>query len=237
MKYSILHTAVLLLFFSVSASAQTLEMSRGQVSYEDKIRQTIKVSIQPESKEVKRAWKKFIQKTYDADVDGFGLITNKEILTAKDANINTISNKSMDLFAQIEENGSQTEMHVFGALGYDLFLNPQNYSKEFWGMEDLVIDFLVHFLPDHIQDNVDEVAKTLADLKDDRADLKKDIQDRKGKIESLKKEITENEEEIKQLNKNLISNEKSVNKTAIDLRVKKRKLDRVQEELGVIDNN
>jgi len=236
MKYYLLPLVTLFLVFSLSTSAQTLEMSRAEVSYEGKSRPSIKVSLQPESKEVKKAWKKFIQNSYDADVDGFGLFSNKEILKAEAAEISSISNKKMDLFAQIVESGDQTEMQVFGAVGYDLFFGPQNYAQEFWAMEDLVIDFLVSFLPDQIQDNVDEAAETLSDLKDERADMEKDIEDKMEKIDDLKKEIVETENEIVQLKKDLITNGTSINKAEIEVRIKKRKLERVEDKLKRMEN-
>ena len=225
------------LFCSANTFAQTLEIENGQVLYDKKSRPAILIKINPETKEVKKSWKKFIQKEHDVDVDGIGLFTNKDILKTEKAIVKSISDKQIDLFAKIVENEELTEISVFGSFGYDLYISPAEFPQEYAAMENIVFDFLNKLLPEYLKENVEELEDQLTDLKDNLNDKKDNIEDNKKDIAQMKEKIQALEKENKNMQKDLADEEEQVRKTATKLKVKKRNIATVKSTLQTAGDN
>ena len=230
-KYLLVFFVALFSTFGI-LQAQTLELDNGSILYEKEKRQAVMVTMDPEPKEVKKAWKKFIQKNYDENVEGLGLFTNKEVLTSKKANIEIISEKEMDLYAEIVEVGENTQMNVFAALGYDIYLNPETHPKEYDALEGLVIDFLNDFLPDHIQENVEDIEDNLADLKDEKSTRLKKIKKNKDDVAQMEQKIKDLKKDNLDYEKEIVDLTDSIKKTESKLKIKRKGLNRVVKDLG-----
>lgn len=222
--YSIL-SLLTALFFVSSLNAQRLSVENATVNYNDEVIPAVKIIMNPAPKEVKEEFKDFMKDRYDVKMKGIGFLSNKDVLSAESVQISPISDKEMDLRAKVVERGSDTEMYVFGKLGYDINLDYNSrYRDEYRAMKSMTVAFLNEFLPDYYQERVDETQDKLDDLQDNRNDLKEDIADNEKKISELEKEI-------KEMNSELSETESSISETEQKLRDRRSSLQTVNQEL------
>ena len=196
---------------AVHASAQKLSVSNSSVIYNNESRESISVQIvEPSPKQVKAAYKDWIEDNYDAKIDGFGFLKNKDLLVAEKANISSISSHKMDLYAKIIAKGSVTEMNIFGSLGYDYHISRDTYPQEFSKMRSMVYAFLEDYLPGYYQEKVEESSDLIEEINDDKSNARDDIKKNRKEIESLKKENADLVNEIKNYEQKLKSAEESL---------------------------
>src|SRR5690606_32362376 len=94
-------------------------------------------------------------------VKGISLFTDKDIVDADDVTINSISDKRMNIYARVADITGGSEMKYFMSFGYDFFIGPKEYAKEFEGMHKLLNDFSVNFLNDYYADETSEILKKI----------------------------------------------------------------------------
>ena len=109
------------IFYSTSVFSQDISIKDATVEYEDKSRPSLSVTISPDTKEVKKKWKDFMDDKYDINVKGIGFLTNKDVLTSEQVTIDKITNKQIDFYAKVVESDDQTRLDIFAAPGYDIF--------------------------------------------------------------------------------------------------------------------
>ncbi len=189
----------LLGIFIMSATfvnAQILNVSNETIIHDGKERSAVKVTIAPGSKDVKKSFKDFMDDQFDVKVEGIGFLKNKKVVYTESTVIPPISTKPMELFAKVVENGAQTNMYVFGQVGYNNPITPTSMWTEYNAMKDLTVDFLNRLLPNYYQDIVEDQRDEVADLEDDRDDMRKKMDKNKDKIAELQKENRELERKI-----------------------------------------
>ncbi|MFK8103712.1 MAG: hypothetical protein AB8G15_14355 [Saprospiraceae bacterium] len=186
------------------------------MEHEDINRQAIKVKLEPGTKDVKRAFKDYMEDEKGLDIDGFGFLTNKDVLKSEGQVVSDISRNKMDLFAKIVENGDLTEMYVFGSFGYDLHITPERYPAEYRKMRSLIYGFLNDYLPGYYQEKIEGTEDLIGDLKDDKEDAKDALADNRDEIEDLKKENQELSEKIKSYEDKLRNAEAKLNDRKVE---------------------
>jgi len=110
--------------------------------------------------------------------------------------IAAISPKKVELFAKVMGNGNQSDMYIFGQMGYNNQITPINNGAEYAAMKTLTTNFLNKLLPNYYQDIVEDQKDEVADLEDDRKDMRKKINKNKEKIAELTRENEELERKI-----------------------------------------
>ena len=172
---------------SIKLNAQTYRIDTTNITFQNKLRPCLKVSYDADPKTVKNAWDNFLKKNYKINAKGIGLLTNKDIITAHDVTINSISDKRMDMYASITDISGGSAMNYFMSFGYDFFIGPDNYPKEFEGMKKLLNDFSVTFLNKYYGDETSDILKQIKhyekDIKKDNNTIKKNVK-RSGKASS-----------------------------------------------------
>lgn len=214
-----------LLFAGHLAYAQTFEFTEGMVTHKDGLRSSIRVYLTPSPKDVKKAWKDYIEKEFDADVDGIGLFTNKDLLTAEQVQIRTISDKELDLYNEVLETPDRTEMNVFAALGYDVYLSKEKHPEAYEGLRTLTFNFVKSFLPNYLEKEIEDQREEVKDLQEDIVDMKKKIEKNKEKIESLQKENVELEQKI-------VEAEAKLERSTSELDSKREKLEKTKKKIS-----
>lgn len=198
MKNLITTTLFCVVFFlGNQLHAQKLVMENDKITHNDKLRSAIKVSIAPNKDEVRDAWEDFLEDKYDTKIKGNGFFSNKDVMTAKEAQIDMISDKQLDIYMEAVEQNEGTEMYVFASSGYDLHLSPEAAPVEYRGLENLTLDFLENFLGNYYRDQVEDTQELVSNLEDKRKDLREDLNENKEEIADLKSENIELEEKIK----------------------------------------
>ena len=175
---------LLALLAGFQVTAQTYKIDTSQVSYENKLRPCLYVKYDASSKTVKKAWDHFFDKNYNVKIKGIGLLTNKDVITGTDIILPVISDKRMNIYARITDEGSGSTMHYFMNFGYDFFIGPENYAAEFAAMKKILNDFSVEFLNDYY---LSEAGSITGKIKDLEKDIKKNDKDIKKNTRKARK--------------------------------------------------
>lgn len=208
MKKSILFILSICCF--TLSSAQTLVITNSTANYEEKNYQAVKVIMEPAPKKTKKAFKNWMDDKYDVDLKGMGWFSNSDVLNAEKIKLPKISKRTMDFYVKVIEKEAQTELFVFAALGYDIPLDPVSYPNEFNRLHDLTVEFLNEYLPEYYKNKVEESQDDLADIVENKSDLKDDINDNMKTIEDLRKENKDLRKVLEETNQKLITAEKTV---------------------------
>lgn len=192
MKQILLFLATILCF---SAFGQVKEDSY-MLNGEEKNAFSIKLP-KTEKKEVEKAWDKYMKKEYDGKVK-----MNKKtgIIFADDAEIENMSNNTVDVSAQVMQNGDDTELTVWYNLGGAYLTSDLHEDKVEYG-KDLLSDFAltvsraaIEEMLEAEEDKLKDLRKDQKDLVEDKEDHLKDIADWEEKIKEARQKITENEQ-------------------------------------------
>ena len=174
--------------FTTGVIAQSMKLETNEVLNNNILRSSVELKMTPSTKNVKKAWKNYLEDNYDADVDGYGLFKKADILSANAASLLSISDNPIDLYAKIVADGEMTKMNVFGSFGNNSYLTPFDNPLEFEGMQNLVSQFVASFLPNYFAEVVDDAQGDVKDAAKNVADLEKKIEKNKEKIKDLSKE-------------------------------------------------
>lgn len=166
--------------FTVQTNAQTYKIDTSKITYENKLRPCYTVKYDAPPVTVKKAWDKFFNKYYNVKIKGIGFLTNKDIITGTDITIADISDKRMNIYARITNIAAGSELNYFMSFGYDFFIGPEEYPKEFAGMKKILNDFSVEFLNEYYADELSSIT---------------------SKIKSLEKDIKKNNKSVKKNNR------------------------------------
>jgi len=190
MKNTILKFAFLIaLFFIVNqVSAQKFMMENEKISYDDKSRTAVKITMQPKSSEVKDEWEDWLEDRYDTKVKGNGFFRKKDILTAKEVLIPSISSDKINVFAQILKRGDGSQMFVFATLADKTLITPETHPIEYRVLENISLDFSSDLLVEYYRDRVSDSKEAVAELQEKRTELKEDLTENKEEIVKLKQE-------------------------------------------------
>ena len=181
------------------ASAQTLQFEDTQVTYDKTTYPAIQVTLSPSPETVRDEWKDYLKKYHDVKLKRGGLFASNDVIMAEEVDFDQVSPKAMNFYTKFEDVGDETRMYVFGTLGYDIYVNPMDYPREYNNMYVVVDNFLNQFLPDYYQNKIDNTLDLVEDLEEDKTDMEKDIADKKAKIEKNLKENEELRAEIEEL--------------------------------------
>ena len=145
MKTTTTKFIILSLFFivvSVKINAQTIKIDTTEITFEDKLRPCLATEVDPLPNELLPAWIKFIKKNYSIDLKNKGVFSSDNLLSAIDVTSISITNKRFNLYTRITEIPSGSFMNVFASFGYDIFIGPKNYPKEFKSLATILFNFL-----------------------------------------------------------------------------------------------
>lgn len=203
--------------FTISLTAQQLEITNDQVTYKKEDRASVRVLLDPEPKTVKKAFEDWLKDHYDVNLKGIGFLANKDVLKAEEVEFPEISENELDFFAKVVREKDVTTMHVFASLGYEIHISPEKYPTEYASMKSIVQSFLNDWLPVYYKDRVSYTSERLEALRVDREDLQETIAGNEKKMEDLKKEneklrkkLSNGEDELNGLTQSLQNREKEL---------------------------
>lgn len=212
------------LFVSLSVNAQSLVPEKSTIEHNNKMRPCLLVKLDPEPKTLKKAWIKFLKKEYDFKLKGMGWFSNKDLLHTEEVTIEKLSSKKMDFYTYVVEDENGSEMKVFASLGYDIYLNEEEYPVEFKAMNEMIVSFLKQYLPEYYNGKIYESEKTIKSLNKEIKNLKKDIKNNENNIEKLNKKIEKNKASVE-------DNSQKLKAAEIKLKGRQDKLERVRKKL------
>ena len=176
--------------FCLQLTAQTYKIDTSTITFENVNRPCLTVKYDASPKTVKKAWDDYFKKTYDVKVKGIGFLTNKEVITATDMSLPAISEKRMNMYANVvDAPGDRSELSYFMSFGYDFFIGPENYATEFAAMKKILNDFSVEFLTDYYYSEASRMTKEIKGLEKDISQNNKSIKKNTKKARKESKEV------------------------------------------------
>ena len=213
-------------FFLIGKQAisQKLVIENDKISYADQFRTSVKVTIEPNKKEVRRSWENWLEDKYDTKVDGTRWLNKKDVISAKRISIPFISDKQFDLYAKVVDKGQGSQLNIFASFGYDMHIIPETFPKEYQALEILTLDFLTDFLTTYYSERAENMEEVVRDLENNKNNLQEDISDNKKDIIDLKVENID-------LENKMTSKGTELDEAAMKLEEVKKKLDAVNKKL------
>ncbi len=212
------------ILLNLDLSAQSLVPEKSTIMHNDKTRPCLMLKLDPEPKMLKNAWINFLEKEYDFKLKGMGWFSNKDLLHAEEVTILKLSSRKMDFYTHVVEDENGSEMKVFASLGYDIYLNEENYPVEFKALNEMMLSFLKQYLPEYYNHKIEETSERVVSLTKEIKSLNEDIKDNNDHIDKLAKEIDEYKVNLKEKSQKLKDAE-------IKLKGRQDKLERIRIKL------
>jgi flagellar capping protein FliD len=219
----IFYIAISLLTIQVYAQT-TIKPFDAKIDYGKAQRPCLQVNLDPEPKTLKKAWREYLKDNYDFKLKGIGFLSNKDLLSAEEINVNQISSKVMDFYTHIVEDENGSEMKVFVRHGYDIYVSEENYPNEYFAVREILESFIKYYLPKYYEERLSDTEKRVKELVKESDDLQEEIEDDSDDIAKLKKEIEEKEEKLK-------SNKQALETAKAKLTKRQEKLKRIRSKL------
>jgi wyosine [tRNA(Phe)-imidazoG37] synthetase (radical SAM superfamily) len=182
------------------------------------------VSLDPEPKTLKKAWKDYVKDEFDISLKGFGLLSNRDVLSAEAVVINSVATDPLNLYTSIVEDVNGSEMKLFAELKSEMYANSNSHASEFRALREILEDFLAEYLPTYYHSRVKDAEKRLVKLAEEREDLKKKIAKDSERIEELRQEIEERELKLE-------TNQAELELAESKLQARKEKLERIRNQV------
>ncbi len=230
MRYAFLNL-ILMLGLPLLSIAQIVEITNSSIKHEKAERPCILVELEAGPKTVKGAWKDYLQDKHDVRLKGFGFLANKDLLDAEEVQFEAITGKAMNFYTHFDEKKDKTRMCVFASLGYDIYLNPGEYPKEYRAMRKIVDNFISDFVPRYYEQQVEESEEQVSDLEAEIKNLKNDISDNEKEIDDNLKEVEKLKKENITLSADLDKKENRLREVEQLLQQKQKKLKAAKKEL------
>lgn len=199
-----------LIIIRATAYGQDLTPVEATIERDNKLRSCLVVSVDPEPKTLKKAWRDFLKEKYDFKLKGIGFLSNKDVLSAKKVTLPAISPNALDFYTEILPDQSGSQMKVFASYGYEVYINPNEHPEEFQQLKTIFSTFLQTYIPNYYQELVDDTENAVRDLMKDQKKLKKSItKDSKkaekftAKIKQLNEAVSDNQAELIQVEEKL----------------------------------
>lgn len=216
--------SVLMYSFSFFANSQVYSINDGTAVVNDMARPCISVTMEPEAKEIKKAWKSYLKKKYDLKLKG----AKGDDLKGEEVVFPAVTARTMDFYTKFKRDKKEktTTMNVLISFGYDVYLNKNDNSKEYSSLMTIIKEFSLEFLRGYYNESLQDLNKEFAKSEKERdktinenVKLASDIEKNKQTIIDLKKEneekssnIEKNKELIEQLKEKVIEKQEEIKK-------------------------
>ena len=187
------NTYILLLsiLFSAVSYSQSIEPVESTIKQNDSERPCLVVTLDPTEGELEDAWEDFLKSKYNLKLGSAGFLGIGHLYEAKEVIVPAISSKTMDFYSNIEAKEGGTELKVFAAFGYDLYVSPTETPDAFAGMERMLKEFIATYLPGYYQEKIEADQKRLDKLTKTEGKQAKKLEKNRDKVEKLTEEIAE----------------------------------------------
>lgn len=204
----------------------TFDFQVSTLEYDGEQRPCITVRLEPDTKEVKKAWEDFVKKEYKIKLKGLGFLVNKDVLSAEKVTIKALrlSDKAIDFRTRIVEEKDHTLMQVFVSLGYDIYLGPDNYPLAFQDVKNKTWEFAKSYLNTYYNEQIKEVTKLLKDLNKEQSKIQDKIADNEKEMEKLRKENEKLAKDLRDLDNEIKDKRLKLDKTEAAKRAFERKV-------------
>jgi uncharacterized coiled-coil protein SlyX len=206
---------------------QSLKPLSSTIEINESTRPCIALTIDPEPKELKKAWVKFLKKEYSIKLKEKGFFGSSDILCAEEVQIDELILKQMDFYTQIVEVDNGSEMKIFASLGYDIYLNETDYPAEFKMLSNMFVSFLKQYLPVYYEEDIKRQTQNVKKLK-------KEINSLEANMKRDTEKIAELTEDVEDYRKSVENNSEKLDVAENKLKDREEKLERIKAKLQAL---
>ena len=213
---------------SVSFS-QELLINDGTARYKKDDYPAVVIYMEPQTKDVKKAWKDFLKDRYKVRLKGYGFLTNRDVLSAENVNFSELATSAIDFYTEIIKDNNLTKMSVFASLGNNVNIGMGNDYRQYYQMKGIVQNFLDTYLRKYYENQVEDAGKRVTDLEKTR-------NDKQSTIANNDKEIIRLQSENQRLTQEVAQNRTDYISAQEELTQRKIKLDNIIRQLASANN-
>jgi hypothetical protein len=220
------------------AKAQLYDVRAGNVSFERKEREALKVQVDGTAQWTRDYWQAWLKDTYNIRLKGDGTfgVGKKDLLVAKQAQVSSVSGNLIDLYSSVVAPADTVaELAVWATLGGNSFLSADQTPSEYAALRTMVQSFASAARIKAYKDQIIEAEKQVKDAEKEREKLQKDILNLQAnttsnlaRIEALQKQNVENALKARQDSVKLVAN-------AQQLELRKLRLERRRDRLSTLE--
>ncbi len=213
----------------VNGFSQELLINDGTAHYKKEDYPAVVIYMEPDTRDVKKAWKDFLDDRYDVRLRGYGFLTNRNVLSAENTDFDEITPGNIDFYSEIIEDNNLTKMSVFAASDDNGKIGLGNDYRQYYQMKGIVQSFLDTYLRGYYENKVEEAQERVSDLEKTQNNKQKTIEDNLAQISRLQEENERLTNEISTTQTNSI-------KAREELSLQRQKLDNIIRQLAAANN-
>lgn len=235
MKY--LYSLLILGFLSITnVNSQIYEIQKSSAQFDGELRPAWHVTLEPDGKTTSKTFRSYLKDHHDIKLGWLGWKNRdaEEVqwnkVTGNDDNIN--------VYTQFKDIPEGSEFYIAIEVQEGEFMNFQKNDQEMQQVKSVVVHFLSQFLPNYLNDQIEEVNDKISSLDSDLKKARKnynknesDIKENEEKIEELKQENYEMKQENVAYQKEIQEKEKQNKSQHTILFEKREKLIKTKEKL------
>jgi len=178
---------ILLFVFSLISFSMLAQVNEGARLLNGEEKNAFSITLpKTEKKEVEKAWAKFIK-----EYKGKTKLNKKTSVTfSDDAVVKGMSNNTVDVSAQVMDNGEDTELIVWYNLG-GAYLNSEMHSEGALVGKNLLTDFTLTISKAAIEELLAAEEESLKELTKEQEKLEKEKKDYEAEIKKYEEKIQE----------------------------------------------
>lgn len=209
---------VILFAFTMTVSAQIKEETKSMSNGNNN---SFSINLpKSDKKEIEKSWAKFLKK-YKGKTDK---IKKTEEFLSDNAKVENMSDNTVDIYSQVNQEGEDTQITVWYDLG-GAYLSSETHPEKVTIARSMLDAFALTVAVSNVEDHLKEEEKSLKklngdfkDLKKDKTKLEDDIKKFEKKIEEAKAAIIENETAQKAKEEEIKKQEGMVDKVKMKLK-------------------
>ena len=196
------------LFFLSTLSAQTLRDV--QILEDQKLHPAIEIKLNGQPDQVKKSFKNHLMEQFDVKLDGYGFLTNRDVLEAEAVSFSAVSDKRMDFFAEIiaAPEPNQTRMRVYADFGYNIPLSREVDGQAYQRLKGILGKYVDQYNRSRLDTQTEKV-EALVEERDDlatrKADLLEELRATEKELKQLQQDIRVEEAEMADLRRQIQS--------------------------------
>jgi hypothetical protein len=231
---------LVVLLSSGRASAQAYDVRTSTINIDRRERPALKVQVEGRTADARAYFQDFMKENYNIKFKTGGVLGlggNKEMLSAKQTPVSSISGKLLDLYANVvAPTDSTAEIQVFAAFDNGTtWIDPESTASEFAALRTIVNNFARGARAHFLQQQVLEAEKLVEAAEKEKQRLERDTKQAQdntasnlAKIQQLQQQNEQNAAKIKE-------NETKLQKNAVDTERNKVLLQKRRDRFSALD--
>ncbi|GAA4376811.1 hypothetical protein [Hymenobacter koreensis] len=217
-------------------AAQVYDVRTSTVNVDKRERPALKVQVEGSTALVRGFFQDFMKETYNIKFKTGGVLGlggSKEVLTAKQTPVSSVSGKLIDFYANVvAPTDTTTEVQVFASFDNGTtWIDPERTPSEFAALRTIVNNFAQEARPYFYKVQVQEAEKMLVTAQNEKQRLEKDTKTTQenttsnlAKIQQLQEQNEKNAARVKDNEEKLVQNAASVERQKVLLQRRRDRL-------------